>query len=369
MAAGRRLGWSVEITLTIALLMLGRYGTGPAAQNQGVTAPPTAYVLVFAAALAVLAIRVRPLWTFIAANALLIVYLGLQYPYGPILLTTVVADVGLAVRAPLRRSLTAMGLALLATEGVLAVGVLTGDRSWRELVTIVPWVVVPAAVGIAIKARRDATSDVRSAHARQAVSEERLRLAQEVHDVAGHGFAVIAMQAGVALRVLDRDPVAARAALEGIRATSRQALESLRAEVEALGDSSPLRPATGLEDLAALAERVRGAGLPVTVDAAAGDLPTAVDHVAYRIVQESLTNVLRHGGADATAHVSLHRRDRVLEIEVSDTGRGGPLSEPAGRGIAGMRTRVAALGGTLEAGPAARGFLVRARLPLTGTQS
>src|SRR5262249_55104160 len=152
------------------------------------------------------------------------------------------------------------------------------------------WIAIPTAVGVTVKARRDAAVDVRSEQARRAVSEERLRLAQEVHDVAGHGFAVIAMQAGVALRVLDHDPAGARGALEGIRAASREALDSLRAEVEAIGAPvAPLRPASGLADLPALLNRIRSSGLPVTLDLApeSADVPSELERSAYRIVQES----------------------------------------------------------------------------------
>jgi signal transduction histidine kinase len=224
-----------------------------------------------------------------------------------------------------------------------------------------------------LKARRDAAFDVRAEQARRAVSEERLRLAREVHDVAGHGFAVIAMQAGVALRVLDRDPAGARAALEGIRATSKEALESLRAEIEAMRHpDAPLRPASGLADLPGLAERIRTSGLPVTIEGmpAPDDLPDAVDRAAYRITQESLTNVLRHGGADATARVSVRREGSTLHLEVTNSGRDAGGVGRGGRGLDGMRARAEALGGSLDAGPlTGGGFAVRARLPLATSAS
>src|SRR5262249_19181641 len=131
------------------------------------------------------------------------------------------------------------GIVLAAALAVGAVRTLTIGGQWAQFgivaaLAIPAWLIIPAAVGGAIRARREATAEVRSGQARRAVAEEALRLAQEVQDVAGHGFAVIAMQAGVALRVLDRDPAAARAALAGIRDASRDALDGLRAEVEAL---------------------------------------------------------------------------------------------------------------------------------------
>jgi signal transduction histidine kinase len=356
-----------DVLLTALLLLAGLFGTGPASAKQGVTAPLAAYILVILAALPVLAWRVWPLWTFIASNAMTLLYLALGYAYGPILFSAAATVFGMAWRLPVRRALTAMGGLLAAAWLVIGTGVLTGGRDWTEFISMAAWLLIPAAVGVALKARRDAASDVRTEQARRAVSEERLRLAQEVHDVAGHGFAVIAMQAGVALRVLDRDPAGARAALEGIRATSKEALESLRAEIEAMRHpDAPLRPASGLADLPALAERIRTSGLPVTLDGPAPtDVPDAVDRAAYRIVQESLTNVLRHGGPAAVARVTVHRDGDALRLEVTSTGAGARDAESGGRGIHGMRARAEALGGTLDAGPiAGGGFAVRAQLPV-----
>ncbi len=199
-----------------------------------------------------------------------LVYLGLEYPYGPILFALAAAVLGVALRTPVRRALTAIGALVAASGLVIGAGVLAGTRDATEFVSMAAWLVIPAAVGITIKARRDAAAEVRREQASRAVSEERLRLAQEVHDVAGHGFAVIAMQAGVALRVLDQDPAAARSALEGIRAASKEALGGLRAEIEALRRDAPLRPASGVADLPALVDRIRASGLPVTIEADPG---------------------------------------------------------------------------------------------------
>jgi signal transduction histidine kinase len=187
---------------------------------------------------------------------------------------------------------------------------------------------------------------------------------------------VIAMQSGVALRVLDRDRDLAevRAALEAIRATSTEALDGLRAEVDALrhgpasGPDTPLRPRTGLADLPGLADRIRTGGLQVTVDGFDGTLPPDVDLAAYRIVQESLTNVLRHAGPGARARVRIVREAGGVLLVVHDTGTGssaGASGEASGgHGIDGMRERAEALGGELSAGPEpGGGFTVRAWLP------
>ena len=273
-----------------------------------------------------------------ATGAATLVYLGLGYPYGPILLALAVAVFGVALRTPVRRALTAIGALVAASGLVIGAGVIAGTRDATEFISMAAWLVIPAAVGITIKVRRDAAAEVRREQASRAVSEERLRLAQEVHDVAGHGFAVIAMQAGVALRVLDQDPAAARSALEGIRAASKEALGGLRAEIEALRRDAPLRPASGVADLPALVDRIRSSGLPVTIEAIpdTSALPAEVDRAAYRIVQESLTNVLRHAGAEATARVGIRRHGGELRVEVTDTGQG--RSDPARHRWAGVST-------------------------------
>jgi signal transduction histidine kinase len=376
-----RLSW-VEVTLTAVLLAIGLVGTGPAARNNQMPAPPFAYVLVVIAALGILLWRVRPLWNLAITGSATMLYLALGYAYGPILFTQAIAAFGAALWLPLRQALLATGAVVAAALALAAVGAATSAAGWGEFgltawLAIPAWLVIPAAVGVAVKSRRDATAEVRAARARRAVSDERLRLAQEVHDVAGHGFAVIAMQAGVALHVLDRDPAAARAALEGIRAASRDALDGLRAEVEALRQGSstsvqaPLRPRSGIADLPSLGARMRAAGLPVTLDLPPStvEVGAAVDFAAYRIVQEALTNVLRHAGPQASAWVTLRVADSSLVITVRDNGRGavdGVADDHAGHGIDGMAERAASVGGTLAAGPVpGGGFVVTAVVALS----
>jgi signal transduction histidine kinase len=257
-----------------------------------------------------------------------------------------------------------------------------------DLAGILPgsaWIVVPFAVGTAVRLGRESTGRQRDERARRVAYEERLRVAQEVHDVVGHGLTAITMQADVALHVLAKRPEQAVAALTAISQTSRAALAELRATLNLLrseggddGSGAPTdgfdggpggsrrAPAAGLRQIDALAERVSRAGVPVTLpDGLPADpMPAAVELAAYRIVQESLTNVLRHAGP-ATATVSVRRLDGRLDIEVADTGRGAQPGTPVGHGIAGMRERAVALGGSLLAGPApGGGYAVRAVLPI-----
>jgi signal transduction histidine kinase len=362
-----------DLGLTALLLSGGLVGTAGAAANQGQNAPPTAYALMIAACLPLAVSRWRPAWAAALTGVATLAYVGLGYPYGPILFALVVAVYRFADGTPMRHALTGAAALTCASLGAVAARAASGlPPDWSDFVAAAACVAAPAAMGVAVKVRRDATADLRGEQSRRAISEERLRLAQEVHDEVGHGLAVIAMQAGVALRGLDRDPARVRQALEAIRAASRDALDGLRAELAALRGpeppGSPLRPATGLADLPALAARIRSSGLPVSVeiDDTVTDLglPADVDRSAYRILQESLTNVLRHGGPDATARVRVEVDAGALSLEVTDTGRGAAPGA-RGQGIDGMRARARALGGSMEVEQApGGGFAVRARLPV-----
>jgi signal transduction histidine kinase len=240
---------------------------------------------------------------------------------------------------------------------------LTWAVGWTAVVS------APGAVGAALQVRRRADAGVRAEQARRAVSEERLAMAREVHDGVGHGLAVIALQAGVALHVLDKDPARARELLASIQATSRESLDGLRAELlrfrdpAAPAEAAALRPGPGLADLPALLARMRDGGLVLhaELDECPG-VPAEVGAAAHRIVQEALTNVLRHAG-DTPAWVTVRCSAGDLLVEVRDRGRGPAVGAPAGLGIPGMRERAAAVGGRLEIG-VEDGFVVRARLPL-----
>jgi signal transduction histidine kinase len=178
---------------------------------------------------------------------------------------------------------------------------------------------------------------------------------------------VIAMQAGVALHVLELDPAQARESMEAVRATSRESLEHLRAQLDALrgtDDPGARRPAAGLDDLPRLVDRVRAGGMTVRLSglAALPPVPEAVGIAAYRIVQESLTNVLRHAGT-TSAETTLEVAAGALRITVADAGGPTPPA-PEGSGIAGMRAQAEVLGGTLTATPGPGGFTVVAHLPM-----
>ena len=204
-----------------------------------------------------------------------------------------------------------------------------------------------------------------------AAAEERARIARELHDLVAHGVSVMGIQAGAAQVLVDQDPEAARAAMLTVERMSHDALTEMHHLVGMLrddvADDAALAPQPGLDDLAALLADVRGAGLPVElmVEGERRDLPAGLELSAYRIVQEALTNSLKHAGP-ATATVSIRYCARDLELRIADTGaaHAAVATTGGGRGIPGMRERVSIYGGELRAGRSNHGYLVQARLPL-----
>jgi signal transduction histidine kinase len=319
------------------------------------------------AAAACLGVALRSRWP-LAGVALSTVavsaYLTIGYPYGPVILTVSLTVYTIVVSWRPRQSAVASGAALV----VLFVHLLTWGTG-SALVAVAPasaWVAVPFAVGTAVRLTRQGRARERAADARRVADDERLRVAQEVHDVVGHGLAAITLQAEIALHLLPTKPEQAETALTAISTTSREALDELRTTLAAVRGGGPdeRAPTAGLARLDALTERITASGTPVTasVSGAPRELPAAVDLAAYRVVQESLTNVLRHAGP-ATATVLIDYRPDTLRLEVADTGGvSGPVTE--GHGIAGMRERVTALGGSFSAGAGPRGFRVSAVFPV-----
>ena len=207
---------------------------------------------------------------------------------------------------------------------------------------------------------------LRAERERDAVLEERRRIARELHDVVAHTVSVMVVQAGGARRQLRRDPDRALAAMDLIETTGEETLVELQRLFGLLADA-------GSRDLAALAERTRAAGLPVVLEVVGEPrgLDPEAEHALFRVVQEALTNTIKHGGAGATARVAVTWESGAVSVVVTDTGHGaaGPRGEGSRRGLVGMRERMAAFGGEVEAGPAAGGgFEVRARLPLAARE-
>lgn len=244
------------------------------------------------------------------------------------------------------------------------------------LVSVIAIAVIPAMIALLVRGRRESEREVREQERRRYAYEERLRIARDVHDVVGHSLAVITMQAGVALHLLDKErtahprPDQVASSLEAIKRTSREALAELRTTLEVFQTDSqePLSPLPGLARLDDLVDGLRSAGREVTLvqqqsDDDLQELPTAVDQAAFRIIQESLTNVVRHAAA-AHATVRVIRQAGMLTLEVSDDGPAVSVP-PDGNGIRGMRERARAVGGTVRvAVREPSGLVVRADLPL-----
>ncbi|MBY8871765.1 sensor histidine kinase [Micromonospora sp. PLK6-60] len=268
-------------------------------------------------------------------------------------------------RLPARRSLPVLAGGLLVIAVALAVSVNSPfgpgglEVAFAALVLGASW-----AVGWTVRERRAYAARTVEQAAERAVREERLRIAREMHDVVAHSMGLIAVKAMVADHVAEERPQEVREALRVIEATSRGALADLRRVLASLRLEAPLAPTPGLADLPALVERTRSAGVPVELDVRGdGTVPEGVGLSAYRIVQEALTNVLRHAGS-ARCRVEVRAAPGELCLTVTDDGRPKAGVPAGGQGLVGMRERVALYRGEFAAGPGPDGgFQVRARLP------
>ncbi|MFV0407131.1 MAG: sensor histidine kinase [Propioniciclava sp.] len=244
---------------------------------------------------------------------------------------------------------------------------LASERTWTLTIAASLWMLVPALIVGLRQARRSALARERADELRQAAYNERLRVARDIHDVVGHALSMISLQSGVALRLIDDDPAQVRTSLEAIRGSSKEALAEVRRTLEVFrteDEDEPLSPTPGLEDLPALVQAARSGGVAVTLTAvpSAAGIGSSVAAVAYRVVQEALTNALRHApGSQVT--ITLHRGDD-LRIVVADDGAP-PETFVEGGGLRGMRERLSALGGTLTVASSPGGFQITAVLPLT----
>jgi len=385
----RWLGSPVRDAVLAALLTLivvfGSYGEGyprqvsDLAQFRGhpVPHPTAALALVGVAALALAWRRRYPVTVLAVSVTGVAVYSLLGYVNGAGLVAPVLALYAVASQVSARRAVVLAVVTLAALMTATGLNNPFGRYSDGAFVLIPGMVAAVAFAGIAVRSRLAYAASVRDRaeqDARRRVDEERLRIARELHDVVAHTMATINVQAGVAVHVLPTKPEAAAEALLAIKAASKEGLQELRAILNVLrqaDDADPVQPAPGLAQLDALIEGTRQAGLPITLTVTGEPfaLPAAVDLAAYRIVQESLTNVIRHAGP-ASAAVCVSYRPDEIGIDVTDTGHGPKAAAgggPAGHGQAGMRERAAAVGGTVQTGPrTGGGYQVTARLPVEG---
>jgi signal transduction histidine kinase len=386
----RRWRGAAGVALVTVLAVAGAYVEANPVHHYGglhlTSHPPlAAYLLLAVPALALIWRNSRPVAVLGLAVGGAVGWAALGQIDGAALVPVIVGVYWVALTRP-RRIAVAAGfagaLAIFVTEGLL------GPFGWfgGPNATMWPELLAAGAVGAAVAARRQwlAAEGDRAARAEQAreeesrrrVDAERMRIARELHDVVAHSMAMINVQATAASMQLANDPAGAAEAIQAIRSASKSGLRELRAILQVLRQAdgaSVAVPARDMRAIAALVEATSAAGTPVTLDAAKPPvpLPPPVALAAYRIVQESLTNVVRHAGRVATT-VRLRQDGGYLYVDVVNDGGAAPaaVSDGTGAGLAGMRERAAALGGTLDAGSRpGGGFAVRARLPVTPADS
>ncbi|MDT0347194.1 sensor histidine kinase [Streptomyces litchfieldiae] len=367
-----------------AVLFVQMVGTQFAAHNQPdrIQLDPFARVLLVLGPLLLLLRHRHPPQVAVAVAAVVLLYLGAGYPYGPVFLSVVVGAFSAVATGHRRAAWSAMGL---LWSGQLLVGHWLyrwlppgddGPTEWASDAAMAAWAVAVLAVAELVRIRRESLARERAAQEeaeRRRADEERLRIARELHDVLAHSISVINVQAGVGLALLDTDPDQARTALTTIKAASKEALGEVRQVLDTLRapGAAPRAPAPGLDRLPELADQAGRAGLAVTThtQGTPAPLPPGADLAAFRIVQEALTNIVRHSGS-RTARVLLRYSPDLLELRVDDDGPATGEGSGGGNGLVGMRERAAAFGGTVEAGPRpGGGFRVTARLPLTDKET
>jgi signal transduction histidine kinase len=363
---------------TVAVVVGAVVGVGLAVRADADTLG-VALALGLAAAAVLIARRRAPLATFTASSALVLALFAVDHAAGAAaVLAPAIAlfSVGLT-----RGRFHLVAAATVAVAGVAVVDTALGGHTTIRFATFghVALVAIPLLAAEALRSHRsnlallserlEIAERTREEEARRRVAQERLRIARDLHDVVAHTLTTINVQAGVAAHLLDRERGHVRTALATIEGASHDALDELRAIVGVLrageGDGAPLAPTPTIDAIAELVENARAGGLEVSVavrGARPDRLPDAVQLAAYRIVQESLTNVHRHAvGAPTRVGLTFEEQRLLVTVEngAGPTNGGGGL----GVGIIGMRERAAAIGGTLSAGPSPEGFRVAAELP------
>ncbi|MFI1992081.1 sensor histidine kinase [Actinoplanes sp. NPDC020271] len=368
---GGRSRWSLALLFPVALFLVAMMPAGD------VLIQVVAIMLVLGLPLSLMRRNPIAALVIVVISAALIVPAVHQQFSGRVLLVPllILADIGVgnvAAKAPRRRSVTA-AVATAATQMLLAALDSPNDLTTLYVIEILG-VVTAWVIGNSVRQRSLYAAAQRAEAEDRAVQAERLRIARELHDMIAHSIGVIAVQAGMGRRVIDTQPAEARNALANIEDTSRDTAAALRRMLGTLRrndlEAGPAarEPAPGLDDLESLIARTEQAGLKVFLRRSReqAPLPPDIDLSAFRIVQEAMTNVIRHAATDR-CDVVIEQGPQVLTIEVTDAGRGITGDGDHGYGISGMRERVSLLGGDFSAGPRDQGgFRVYARIPMPG---
>ncbi|MBC6447524.1 sensor histidine kinase [Actinokineospora sp. HBU206404] len=388
----RRPAWFLDVVLALFVTAVQLQSAGYAMGAEPVARPVTdygntGYLLLAISGLSVAARRRLPVTVFAITSLASLVYFALGYPDRLACLGLFVAIYTLAAHGGRRSLLIAgVGTGLTSLGWLIAAADINPPAAIGWVFFRIGAAVISMTLGVSIHSRRVIAADAqrraelaersREEEARARVNAERLRIAREVHDTVAHAIAIINVQSGVTAHVLDKRPEQAREALGTIEKTSSRALREMRAILGVLRDGDDREPYPGLDQIHELTTKARDAGLEIALRQTEPDtpLPSAVGSAAYRIVQESITNVIRHVGPTKVT-VSLEPGNDALRIRVTDDGgrggRGGRGAAAAvdaptsGRGIVGMRERCRLLGGELDAkSRPGGGFEVTALLPL-----
>ncbi|OUC95469.1 sensor histidine kinase [Streptosporangium minutum] len=367
----------IDALVTAAVLTLGVAGTYGRLSSSGMperSLDPLGLSLLVISAVSLVFRRTAPVWTGVVAVGCGIAYYGAGYP-GIFAAAPALIAIYTATTLGRRRLAIVLAVALAGGIGVL-VALADTDPEPGGLSLLSGWLVAMVVIGEMVRNRRAYLHEVeqraveaertRDEAALRRAGEERLWIAQELHDTLTHAISVINVQAAVATHLLDRRPEQAREALAAIKESGHEAMNELRATLGVLRQADTGDPATGLSRLPGLVARAEAVGLPVrvTVVGDAGTLPPDVDRAAYRIAQEAFTNVLRHAGP-ASITLTTEYRPGTVVLRVADDGRSDATAAEQGMGIIGMRERALAVGGSLTAGPRPEGgFEVLAELPL-----
>lgn len=342
-----------------------------------------AYPLIAAQTLSLAWRRRNPVAVLVVVGSAFVIETGLNYPSSWAVFGIAFALYTVGSQLPMRRSLRVGGIAIAVIVAWTGVGVVLYNLPAPFMITVFGFVTFPFILGrearrreqraLAFEARAVRAEIEREQRAAEAVREERSRIARDLHDVVAHQMTVMTIQAAAAGRVIGTDPAKAAEAIGIVEEAGHRALIEMRRLLGLLRTNAEheLVPQPGLAALDSLIAQINDAGLPVrlTVEGAPRALPSGIDLNAYRIIQESLTNAVKHGGPKARAEVLVAYRRDELQIDVSDDGRGAAealTANGSGHGLIGMRERVALLDGSLSAGPrAGGGYRVRATIPLS----
>jgi signal transduction histidine kinase len=368
----------LAVVVTLVQLLNPQIGTGDAEQPS-LLLGTAMLLLAFGQGVPLLWRRCRPVLVLVCIGTAWLIDQVLVTPTAPFGLW--VALYSLIVYAPRRVAELGSATTIAGFAGLQLARVYAGGTPLQDALPLIIVTLLVVLIGFVVADRRSRTASLREraaflererdALSRQAVAEERLRIARELHDLVAHSLSTIAIQSSTGRLALPDHPDVALGALEAIELSSRDATRELRQLLGVLrqgdGPAPGLVPSPGLSDLDALLDAMRSAGVDIRlgVDGAACPLPQGVDLVAYRVVQEALTNVVKHA-ATAVVDVAICYGDTEVVIEVSDDGGGGSghPAEASGHGVVGMRERVSSVGGEFAAGPRpGGGFRVTARLP------